>query len=532
VADVQTVNGRIYAVIQNSNIDPMTGEQTYGSGGALLGDLISAPLSGGPATPVASLGPYEAVNNPDGGAGQGPGDPPIDSDPYGVVAYNGGLAVADAAGNDILFVNAAGQISTLAVLPLIPEPTDGGTVMAQAVPTSLAVGPDGALYVGELGGAAGNDVGDVNVYRIVPGQAPTVYASGLTMIGGIAFDQAGRLLVLEIDTAGINDPSTGLPAPGALIRINGDGTRTTLASSGLVFPLGLAVASDGSVYTTDYGILPGSGGPIPGLSGEVVQISDPDPTADLGANLGGYRLAAADGGVFSLGSFGFYGSAGATPLNAKVVGVASDPVAPGYWLAASDGGVFAYGAAGSYGSEGGTQLVAPIVAMSPTPDGRGYWLVGADGGVFALGDAAFHGSLGGMHLNAPIVGIAATPTGGGYDLFAADGGVFAFGDAPFAGSMGGTHLNAPIVGGGITPSGAGYDLVASDGGVFSFGDAPFKGSMGGTPLTTPIVGIQLTPDNNGYFLSAADGGVFALGDATFAGSLGGEKLNSPIIGIG
>ena len=104
VADVQVLNGRIYGVIQNQNIDPTTGEQTYGPAGALLGDLVSAPLSGGPATSVASFGPYEAVNNPDGGAGQGPGDPAIDSDPYGIVAYDGGIAVADAAANDVLFV--------------------------------------------------------------------------------------------------------------------------------------------------------------------------------------------------------------------------------------------------------------------------------------------------------------------------------------------------------------------------------------------------------------------------------------------
>ena len=257
--------------------------------------------------------------------------PPIDSDPYGVVAYNGGFAVADAAANDVLFVNAAGQISTLAVLPLVPEPTGTGTVMAQPVPTSLAVGPDGALYVGELGGAAANDVGDVNVYRIVPGQAPAVYASGLTMIGRIAFDQAGRLLVLEIDTAGIRDPSpaTGLPAPGAIIRINKNGTRTTLAKTGLLsFPLGMTVAKDGSVYATNFGILPGAGSPIPGLSGQVVRVADPAPASQLGANLGGYRLAAADGGVFNFGTFGSYGSLGSTHLNKPVVGVASDPVGP------------------------------------------------------------------------------------------------------------------------------------------------------------------------------------------------------------
>ena len=68
------------------------------------------------------------------------------------------------------------------------------------------------------------------------------------MIGSIAFDQAGRLLVMEIDTAGILDPAAagpGLPAPGAIVDQR-DGTRTALASAGLEFPLGIAVARDGS----------------------------------------------------------------------------------------------------------------------------------------------------------------------------------------------------------------------------------------------------------------------------------------------
>ena len=70
VADAQVVNGNIYGIIQNSNIDPTTGNQTYGANGALLGDLVKAPLSGGTATSVASFGPYEAANNPDMGAGR------------------------------------------------------------------------------------------------------------------------------------------------------------------------------------------------------------------------------------------------------------------------------------------------------------------------------------------------------------------------------------------------------------------------------------------------------------------------------
>ena len=166
---------------------------------------------------------------------------------------------------------------------------------------------------------------------------------------------------------------------------------------GLLFPLGLTVARDGSVYVSNYGVLPGTGSPIPGLSGEVVQVSDPDPADELGANLGGYRLAASDGGVFTFGQFGFYGSEGGTGLNAPVVGIASNPVGPGYWMVASDGGVFSFGTSGFDGSMGGIHLNAPIVGLAPTPDGRGYWLIAADGGVFAFGDATFHGSMGVSH---------------------------------------------------------------------------------------------------------------------------------------
>jgi hypothetical protein len=35
---------------------------------------------------------------------------------------------------------------------------------------------------------------------------------------------------------------------------------------------------------------------------------------------------------------------GGRPLNAPVVGIASDSATKGYWLVASDGGIFSYGA--------------------------------------------------------------------------------------------------------------------------------------------------------------------------------------------
>ena len=160
----------------------------------------------------------------------------------------------------------------------------------------------------------------------------------------------------------------------------------------------------------------------------------------------------------------------------------------GYRLAAADGGVFAFGDAGYFGSMGGTTLNRPIVGMAATPSGDGYWLVASDGGVFAFGDAGYFGSMGGKTLNRPIVAITATPSGLGYRLIASDGGVFDFGDASFEGSTGSLKLNAPIVGAGTTDSGRGYDLYASDGGVFNFGDATFQGSQGGAKLNQPMVG--------------------------------------------
>ena len=244
----------------------------------------------------------------------------------------------------------------------------------------------------------------------------------------------------------------------------------------------------------------------------------------------GYRLAAADGGVFSFGDVPFCGSTGGLKLAAPVVGLASSPTSGGYWEVAADGGVFAFGDAGFYGSMGGRHLDAPVVGMAATADGKGYWLVAADGGVFAFGDARFYGSMGGRHLDAPVVGMAATADGKGYWLVAADGGVFAFGDARFYGSMGGRHLDKPVVGLVDDTNTGGYWEVAADGGVFGFGGAPFYGSTGSIRLDAPVVGMAEASDGSGYRFVASDGGVFSF-SAPFLGSMGGRHLDRPVVGM-
>ncbi len=260
------------------------------------------------------------------------------------------------------------------------------------------------------------------------------------------------------------------------------------------------------------------------------QARQPGASLNCGSDPG-YRMVAADGGVFSFCQ-PFLGSMGGQHLNAPMVGMAETPDGGGYWEVGTDGGIFSYGNASFHGSTGSLHLNAPIVGMAATPDGGGYWLVASDGGIFNYGDAHFYGSAGSLHLNKRIVGMAATPDGGGYWLVASDGGIFTYGDANFYGSRGGQPLNKPIVGMASSASGLGYWLVASDGGIFTYGDAGFDGSAGAIVLNKPIVGMLGAPGGGGYWLVASDGGIFSYGDAVFNGSTGDLALDVPIVAMG
>jgi len=215
-------------------------------------------ISGGK-TRVVDIAAFAAAHpQPPSSLGTVPGETPWDSDPYDVVAYRGGWAVADAGANDLLYVSATGRVSILARFPAVAEQVPAGvlgnptpiTVEAQAVPTSVAIGPDRALYVSLLRGVP-SDPGTAYIYRVVPGQQPVIWARGLTTVTAIAFDRQGRLLATEFNTGGLLSPPT---VPGALVRISDNGqTVTTLPVPGLFQPTGLAVSADGTVYVSNYG---------------------------------------------------------------------------------------------------------------------------------------------------------------------------------------------------------------------------------------------------------------------------------------
>jgi len=281
-AEARLVGRRLEILFQDSTISQTTGAEIFGSVGSLLGDLVGYTSSTSAGTVQAAFGAFEARANPDHGAGTDVlygEDAAIASDPYSFVAYRGGYAVADAGANDVLFVSRTGAISVLAVLPTISEPAAAGTfgadqttaitAQAQAVPVAVAVGPDGALYVGELGGEP-FEPGSSVVYRIGPHGRLTAYARGFTAIEDIAFDAQGRLLVLEIDQKGLDDPGfdTGSPASGAIIRVSRSGRRMTLLDTGLSYPTGLAVGRDGVLYVTNDGVSSAS----TGTGGEILQV--------------------------------------------------------------------------------------------------------------------------------------------------------------------------------------------------------------------------------------------------------------------
>lgn len=224
--------------------------ESLGAGARLMGHVVALHpgARGGAVKPIADLNAYEAAKNPH--------KPEVDSNPYGILATPFGVYATDAGGNDLLKITGH-KVSTVAVFAdrMVPFPPQG-TIPMQSVPTSVARGPDGALYVGELTGFPFVK-GAARVLRIVPGKAPTVYATGFTNIVDIAFDRLGRLLVLQISKEGL---ATGDPN-GALIRVDvaRGAQRTELAKGKLTMPGGIAVGADGAIYVTNKSVVAGGG---------------------------------------------------------------------------------------------------------------------------------------------------------------------------------------------------------------------------------------------------------------------------------
>jgi sugar lactone lactonase YvrE len=205
------------------------------------------------ARPVANVAAVECRTNPDG--------TDRNSNPYAVLALSRGHAIVVDAGANALFDVRGKRVRLLALIPKNGR--------AQAVPTSIAVGPDGAYYVGELAEGAGN--GKARVLRVVPGEKATVFARGFTAITGLAFGPDGSMYVTQLTT----DLRKFAPT-GVVVKVAPDGTRTTLGKGALTFPAGAAVGPDGALYVSNFSTLPAKTpkrSPFKGAGGQVVKIT-------------------------------------------------------------------------------------------------------------------------------------------------------------------------------------------------------------------------------------------------------------------
>jgi len=229
--------------------------QGLGDVGALVGTLISLEPSGRWRID-ANISDYEDAHNPAGG--------PKDSNPYGVLALPGERYVTDAGCNCLLRVSASGTVSLVATFgpeAIVPTPAPPASPTAEAVPTEVVPGPDGALYVSLLTGAPFAN-GVAKVYRIVPGAAPTVFQDNFRTIIDIAFGPDGSLYVLEHSAT-----APGFGAPGKITRITPDNVRHVInTGTRLARPTSILVDDDGAIYVSN------KGAAFPTGAGEVLKI--------------------------------------------------------------------------------------------------------------------------------------------------------------------------------------------------------------------------------------------------------------------
>jgi hypothetical protein len=215
----------------------------FGPQGSLLGTLVAGKLKHDGVSLFADVLANEASANPDG--------TDIDSNPVGLVRDGEGYFLADAGGNAVVRASHKGTFTTVAALPpgsALAPPflglPPGTQIPTDSVPTSVVRGPDGALYISQLTGFP-FEVGDANIWRIVPGQAPTVYASGLTNVTDLAFGPGGALYVVEISSIGLlNGPI------GSLKRINPGSSQHVTVAGGLFAPYGVAFGRGAAYVST------------------------------------------------------------------------------------------------------------------------------------------------------------------------------------------------------------------------------------------------------------------------------------------
>jgi hypothetical protein len=233
---------------------------------------------------VANIGKFERQVNPDEGI--------LDSNPFDLAALgHGEVLVADAAANALLIAHKSGDVDWVATLPdelvstanakalvgcpdVPPEAEEicelPDEIPAEAVTTSVAVGPDGAYYLTELKGFPA-PLGESRVWRIEPGtrhvhcdaaatDSPcSVVADGFTSIVDINFGPDGTAYVVELDEASWFAVEAAPDAMAGGTVNECDSTTWTCAEHTADLPMAMAVAINeaNAVFAVVMALVPG-----------------------------------------------------------------------------------------------------------------------------------------------------------------------------------------------------------------------------------------------------------------------------------
>ena len=247
VADIEFVDGSLYGM-----------EAGAGCSHGLLktNNTIFRVNADGTRTTVANLSAFVKAHPV---ANSDLGDFEPDGTWYSMVEVHDVFYAAEPNHQEVDRITRQGQITRVVDLSTLFVPPAGWQG-----PTSM-VNHNGNFYFGTLGTFPVTP-GTQSLYKLTPGGQVSVVASGLTAALGIAFDGQGRLYALETDTvAGFPGPAAA--GSGMVVRVNADGTLTTIAS-GLNFPSAMTFDPDGdSLYVSNNGF----GVPVAG-AGQIVRI--------------------------------------------------------------------------------------------------------------------------------------------------------------------------------------------------------------------------------------------------------------------
>lgn len=240
-ADVVPYKGKL-AVSIGYGLDPAQ-RDALAKPGNRFGQIVRFDLGSKKLGKIGDLSAFEGKHNPIH-------DP--NTDPTGLFKWGSTFYSTDSGANDLLKVD-KGKVKLVKVFH--DESTSQGKV--QAVPTDVAVGPDGALYVAELTGFPFVK-GAAKIYRIVPGHKAKVYANHLTNVTSIAFGKDGKLYAVQISNQGLLNGPTG-----SLWRVASkkSGKNHKNLTGPLFAPYGVAIKGHKAFVTTG-AVAPGAGAVI------------------------------------------------------------------------------------------------------------------------------------------------------------------------------------------------------------------------------------------------------------------------------